>query len=462
MTAKTAKENLNPVIAKSLLTSIKTNIDDVFYASVAFPIRATYLTYAGTVDSESEYFGGTVATDFDPTDASFYSQNTISLHKIYPGGATRVIKRTDWVLNGVYNAWPATDCHVLVKQYINGASSINVYRCLFSPQTESTVVPSDLSAAPSQLPDGYVWKYLYTISSSDAIKFLTEDWMPVPEKISSTEAQSLVVGTAKYNQYVIQENTELGTIYGVTVDSDAAVTDIGLGGSVAFYASDESGNTPTQQFAATVGYSAADKRFQTTLTSVGKGYVGPIKLKRTSNNAVLTSVTANIVPGLGHGSDIATEAFASSVMMVARNVPDGDILKVIAENEANMINLVSNPVDNLTKKICTQDFYVACKSFGANAPTFSSGDILTSGSKTAVVVNVDGNRVYYVNNVDENDTFAVSDTVTSGSKTSFVTVVYDREVIFNSGNILISDWKVEAFSRSSDQIESLNFIIQIQ
>jgi hypothetical protein len=287
--------------------------------------------------------------------------------------------------------------------------------------------------------------------------------MPVPERISSIEAQSLVVGTARYNQYVIQQNTDLGTIYGVTVDSDAAVTNIGLAGTVAFYASDESGNTPTQTFSGTVGYDAQNKRFVTTLVSVGKGYVGPIKLRRTSNNlANLTSLTANIVPGLGHGSDIPTESYASTVMLVARNVPDGDILKVISENEANMINLIVNPVDNLTKKTCTQDFYAACKSFGATAPPFSPGDLITSGSKTGVVVSVDGDRVYYVNDVDENDTFALSNTVTAPGKTSFVTAVYDRDVIFNSGNILISDWKVEAFSRSSDQIESLNFIIQIQ
>jgi len=61
----------------------------------------------------------------------------------------------------------------------------NVYVCIrqgknaVGAHTESTVKPDHTDTTLPIEIDGYVWKYLYTISTTDANNYLTDTWMPV-------------------------------------------------------------------------------------------------------------------------------------------------------------------------------------------------------------------------------------------------------------------------------------------
>ena len=56
----------------------------------------------------------------------------------------------------------------------------HVYKCLDNNQgAESTFKPIGTVVAPVIMPDGYMWKYLYTIPIALRNKFLTESYMPV-------------------------------------------------------------------------------------------------------------------------------------------------------------------------------------------------------------------------------------------------------------------------------------------
>ena len=44
---------------------------------------------------------------------------------------------------------------------------------------QSTVMPTGTSTNILETADGYKWKFMYSISASDVIKFVTSDFIPV-------------------------------------------------------------------------------------------------------------------------------------------------------------------------------------------------------------------------------------------------------------------------------------------
>ena len=174
-------------------------------------------------------------------------------------------------------------------------------------------------------------------------------------------------------------------------------------------------------------------------------------------------------------------------MINIRNVPDEDVVK-FSRNDFRMVSLLRNPIDNSTNKIAKNDFYTACKSFigsdsdGGNT-TFNIGDIVATAdiagnnfdSTTAkvgriVAVDVSKKEYFYVNlgKVKDKDTFVVDDEIkivtTSGTVSGnplTISKINNRQILYNSGDILLTDIKNTKIRRAKDQIESFNFILTL-
>jgi hypothetical protein len=444
MTAGIVKTNTKPLIAKAVYNYFKNSSSgDVFYASVGFPDRGSYLKYAGVDSDKTEFKGGFDANDYDVDDKSFYAQQTVSLHKVYSGGVSRTVPRVDWENGNTYVAWPDVTAHVLVKQFVSGVTRLNVYRCLFSPGTPSHNIPYSATTEPSKLPDGYVWKFLYSISNSEAIRFLTENWMPVAEAITGDEISTLSPGMSRYNQYLIQESAVKGTIYDYTGTLSAGVytvTDLSV---------------VPQQICQFQVLGDGTK----VLVREGIGYVGPCVIKDSFGNDVNTAA-AIISPGSGHGSDLPEEMGASNIIISARNVPDGDFLKIIKDSRYNMVTLIKNPIDASTGKYCAKDFYIACKGFSPAIGVGVNDSENVGGTKEIFITGVDEvNDIAYYVVTNQKQELASSIVVGDTVGTNTVTSVYEREVVFSSGQTLIVDWKAETATRSTDQVEIINFVL---
>lgn len=101
------------------------------------------------------------------------------------------VPRYNWTNGNTYVAYDDNDPTQNTKQYYVLNSEKNVYICLRAGTGASTVEPNGVddggsgvagdrgSVAPSAGADGYVWKFLYTISASQSDKYLTNDFMPV-------------------------------------------------------------------------------------------------------------------------------------------------------------------------------------------------------------------------------------------------------------------------------------------
>jgi hypothetical protein len=120
--------------------------------------------------------------------------------KVQPSDAAHVVPRHNWVSGTVYSMYRDTDTNIFNRAYYVITDEFNVYKCLnnFKGAT-STTKPTGYSTLPITTSDGYMWKYLFTVSVDDADKFLTTSYLPV-KKISTSD------GTAEEDRQLLIQN----------------------------------------------------------------------------------------------------------------------------------------------------------------------------------------------------------------------------------------------------------------
>lgn len=111
-------------------------------------------------------------------------RNMIAAKKIQPSDVSYVIPRVDWKSGTQYTQYDDLGTTLFIdtsnRPFYVITDDFNVYKCLFNNGTVSTVKPeSTTTNGVVETTDGYVWKYMYTVSSSDAYKFVTPNFIPV-------------------------------------------------------------------------------------------------------------------------------------------------------------------------------------------------------------------------------------------------------------------------------------------
>ena len=482
MITKISKTNFGRLNARTFYQYLKNNLsDETFYISVGYIPDSEYIAYAGTDSENSIYAGGLNSVDYDSKDALFYSQHTMSYHKVFPGSVSPVVNRVDWTRGNIYDSWPNRNSYVLVRDVESGFAKLNVYICLFSPRTESIYAPTGTSTEAFML-DNYIWKYAYTITDSQAVKFLDSTYMPVNTQISKTEAESLRPGSDRYNQLTVQSNAKAGLLYDVTVDSEvllaSSLSSMGYfpGNTVKFYARDDSGNVPTNRLRGKVTYDALYSKHIFELDQIGEDYIGPITFVDSDTLTEFQGLSGTVAPLGGFGTSPSNEINATSIKISVKETNENYESAFVNNTPFNIVNLVENPIDLGTKKIAKQEFYFGCRSFETQNPNnYSIGETITKndgagGTDSNMIFEVIGvyqDRVYYLNKIQGNERFqfAVGDGVSvvgTSLKDNIIKRVYDREIFFNSGNILASRYFSDSIYRTKDQIESFNFIINFE
>jgi len=123
--------------------------------------------------------------------------NMIAAKKVAGGDVELVIPRILWTANTKYRQYDdtisfSTLLSANTTQNLKGVyvmtSEKNVYKCVSNAissngvTSNSTVMPTgDFTTSNGNIAtsDGYIWKYMYSVQSSN--KFLTSEWIPVPE-----------------------------------------------------------------------------------------------------------------------------------------------------------------------------------------------------------------------------------------------------------------------------------------
>tara|TARA_B100000963_G_C22621473_1_gene670169 strand:- start:901 stop:2487 length:1587 start_codon:yes stop_codon:yes gene_type:complete len=125
----------------------------------------------------------TDTTPFTPLDnidnvAGAYQQ-MIGMKKVTAGEVSHVVNRHTWTSGRSYVAWDSDDATIYDKAFYIITSEFKVYKCIIAGAGASTIEPVHINTEPTSESDGYRWKYMYTVTVTDAEKFLTNSFMPV-------------------------------------------------------------------------------------------------------------------------------------------------------------------------------------------------------------------------------------------------------------------------------------------
>jgi hypothetical protein len=121
------------------------------------------------------------------------------------------IKRNDWAVGTKYEKYNSNNSTLgSANGYyvLAGTTNRDVYKCLDNNgDSKSTVKPTQKDLSTYREYDGYVWKYMYTITETDWNKFATESVIPV--KTDSAVSGAAVAGSI-LNIPLYGANTLLG------------------------------------------------------------------------------------------------------------------------------------------------------------------------------------------------------------------------------------------------------------
>jgi hypothetical protein len=439
--------------AKNFIDSVQDSSNSYYvFVGLSNPVSSVGFGRSSTWDT----------TPPDPTDSidyvNHYESTLLFGKKITSANIRRVVRRVDWATGTKYEMYrqdysantpsPITgsmrlyDANYYVmnsdyRVYIcvdNGSSGINTAGN--ASQDEPTFTDLEPSKA-GESGDGYLWKYLYSVSPSDIIKFDSIEYITVPNDWeTSTDAQITAVrqnGNCTLNDNQIKKVyiKNRGSGYSLATGQSCKILGDGSGANVV------------------VDVDSSGRITNTTVTSGGKNYTyGIVDLGTTSANTPTTyaELISIIPPSKGHGFDIYEELGADKVLIYARF--DDSTKDFPIDSKFAQVGIIKNPTiydsTGISTTVYSQSQFsgtYAMKLSGTPSGTISVGDKIQQS--------VDGGTALgYVSSYD--------------SETKVLKYYQDRSLYFNPtsyGNIdyigISTVGKVLQFN-SSNQISKVN------
>ena len=168
------------------------------FDEVSFTSGAAVTDSSGLLNSNMYLFIGKVtgwsddASPPSPTDsvANTHYENwrdMIAAKKITSTDVSHVIPRKNWTNNTNYFAYTDNTSTLFSQDFYVMTGDYNVYKCLSNSETNSsgttastsTTKPTGTGTSIISTADGYKWKFMYQIPASDALKFVTPNYIPV-------------------------------------------------------------------------------------------------------------------------------------------------------------------------------------------------------------------------------------------------------------------------------------------
>ena len=180
--------------------------------------------------------------------------------------------------------------------------------------------------------DGYIWKYLYTLSPADIIKFDSTEFMPVPNDWETSSTNALVRDNAVNGSIKIVTVTNKGLNVGAAnlQYRDVPIRGDGIGAECTITIDENSQVSSVE------------------ISNQGSGYTyGTVDLKAggVPLGNVRPSFDVIIPPQGGHGRDIYKELGASSLLLYSRIENDSQDPDFVTGNKIARVGIVENPTE---------------------------------------------------------------------------------------------------------------------
>ena len=478
-------------------------------------------TTAGAI--AEKYDGVSTVSDFEPPDPVDSTDeldevydDMIAIKRINRADVSEVIRKRTWQTGVVYDMYKhdyGTVIGGVTKVSATGQSKLydssfyvmnsnfQVYKCIYNGQTPSTeaypngkpstVEPTGTSTNIVTYGDGYRWKYMYTITISDYIKFVSTDFIPVR---TDTAVQTSAVDGSISQVLITNRGTGLtaGTYY---------VPIIGNGGlganstkSVVKLIVPSSGSFANKIETATMEQSGSGYTFGTIdLTSCYSSLNDALaRTGTTTSLGTIANIEIIISPTGGHGANTIYE-LGSYRVMINKNL---EFLDGSADIPVNMqfrrFGLIEDPqsTGNIDYISPTATVCKSIKFPSGTTVNFENGEIITqatTGAKGRIIHWDSINKIlrYYQNeyisaeqtgaNKDKLVEFSGANAITGSisSVTATPDTTYNNtlagitfssgysagEIKKYSGKVLYVENRKPVF-RSNDQIEDVKLVIE--
>ena len=337
-------------------------------------------------------------------------------------GSTRLYDANYYVMNTDYKVYICID---------NGSSGISTTgNASLDEPTFTDLEPSKAGTSG----DGYLWKYLFTVSPSDIIKFDSTDFISVSNSwSSSTDSQ---IAAVRDNGDSDVNNNQIKKVY---IDNQGVGYANGTGQEVNILGDGSGGKVVVDV--------VNGKVTNAVVSAGGKGYTyGMVDLGAIGNTSASTkaSLIPIIPPSKGHGSDIYKELGSDRVLVFARF--DTSTTNDFPVNTSfSQIGILKNPTSIGSTSTFTDPTF---SSVGALKFTTTTGTPTIGNSVTQVVTGGTAKGFVAAYDVDTKVLKFVQDRSNVLNQTSFDTTDYVGVSTFA---------KVHAFASNTNQVNSSGF-----
>lgn len=361
-----------------------------------------------------------------------------------------VIPRVNWAANTVYSEYFDNGPTIYGTNFYVLTDTFNLYKCLDNANSAlSTIKPTYTSVnVTHKESDGYTWKFLGTVSTSDQSKFLTSAWIPVRTLLlNDSSLQWQVQQAAVDGGLDIINILTAGSGYNNT--ANILVTIAGDGTLAA-------GTANINLTSQTVSFIS--------MTTIGAGYhyANATISGGGGSGAVLDPV---IPPTGGHGANPIEELGASNVMINIK-LRNTENTKISVQNDFRQVGIIKNPLafgstNNYSNSVFSQAFTVQL-STGSGAYTLDEyafqGTSLATASFSGRVLDWDtSNNKVALTQIQGVPTSSALVGLTSGTSRFAISTI-NQDLVAYSGTLLYVD-NIIPVQRATDQDETLIMVL---
>ena len=375
--------------------------------------------------------------------------NMIGGKQVTTADIAHVIPRNDWTTSTIYYAYDDKNIESNAKMYVL-TSDWNVYKCIANNYgASSTVKPTAVNPdATTQTSDGYIWKYMYTVSDNEKLRFVTDNYIPV----------KTLTGDDGSRQWSVQEAAVDGGIHSILVTSSGS----------------DYTSTPTVAITGDGSGATATATINTSSNTVNSIIVSATGQSYTYANVSITGgggsgANARVIisPFGGHGSNPLYELGGKDLLVNPRLISSEDSV-LPTTNDFRQVSLIRGPLIANSNTAFTNTAFLQAYTLITNTTgtgNYDENEIVYQGSSLAAA-SFSGRVVSW------NATTATATTINNRGAPSAGSLIgansaTSRQFVSSntgalsthSGQVLYID-NIKPIIRSSDQTEDFKIIIK--
>lgn len=377
-------------------------------------------------------------------------RNMIAAKRLSGQDARLAIPRHNWSSGTVYTAYSHELEDLCDYEFFVVTDEWNVYKCLANNNDQpSTVKPTTVQTENTiQTADKYIWKYMYTVSEEERLRYVTDNYIPV--RTLQADNGSL--------QWQVQTNAIDGGLNAIKIiqAGDSFVTANTITVTIT-----GDGNSATA-----TPILNGDAIESILITNPGSGYTyAEVAISDTAGGANAIAKAIISPPG-GHGSDPVTELCGSNVIINARiRGSEGQIIST--ENEFRQVALISNPLLLDSTTVASNLVYnqtmvisldVGVTDYQLDEFVYQGGSLATSTFSGKVVSWDTGNNLLRLVNITGTPVVGPVYGETS-TATRLLRSFTERSLQPYSGKLLYID-NIAPIQRADDQTEDFKIVVK--